>query len=259
MLRNAVALAEAGRQGIGDRVPIGIDLAALFTRPVMHELQLDGDERVLLLGAGADLENAVTRAVGAKRVHAAKSPPGPALGSFDLGLINLSGEPGPKSSAAAGAAAESLRPGGRLALIAASPHSLRLWPEVEGFQALWNSYLSGDSPSSIEATELTKLIQATSLRPLGSTLLQRCNCQDRGRFMAFTASLIAALDAARDKIQARMAMSSPDFTRRIRALQQWRESEASSFSHSACYAEGRRRMREYLTLLPGAALTYSGA
>ena len=68
---------------------------------------------------------------------------------------------------------------------------------------------------------------------------------------------MAQLCAAREQIQAHAKIGSAEFTGRIRALQAWRENRDASVCFDIVYAAGRRRIREYLALLPGAELAYS--
>lgn len=277
MLRNALGLADAGQQRIGDSLstglsiglPISIGLDAHLAGRVMRELQLAGDERVLLLGAGTVLEKAMARAVSASRCQLAESPlagsspagslPDLALGNFDLSFLNLATEQIADASATICAAAESLRPGGRLVLIAQDLYSLSLWPRIEGFQALWHSYLACQGQKVVGLADLETQIQTAGLRSMASTTLSCSDGQERGSSCSLGDRLITALCGAREQILTHAGMKLESFAACLLAMQVWRESSSSSVSLDAFYAVGRRRMRDYLTLLPGAELACCGS
>lgn len=268
MLRNALGLADAGQQRIGDNLstglPISIGLDAHLAGRVMRELQLAGDERVLLLGAGTVLEKAMARVVSASRCQLAGSPPEGslpdlALGNFDLSFLNLATEQIADASATICAAAESLRPGGRLVLIAQDPYSLSLWPRIEGFRALWHSYLACQGQKVVGLADLEAQIQTAGLRSMASTTLSCSDGQERGSLRSLGDRLITALCGAREQILTHAGIKRESFAACLLAMQVWRESSSSSVSLDAFYAVGRRRMRDYLTLLPGAELACCGS
>jgi hypothetical protein len=228
--------------------------------PAMRELRMQRRERVLLLDSGGEaaasgLEQAMAGAVPAQEIHLTRESGPAAVGKFDLALFDLNGAATGETSQLTNEAAKSLKPGGRLVLLALDLASLRLWPQVEGFSELWQRFLELAGHPQELGPGLEETLRAAGTRPRRSSELFCGSCAGQAGFAELSGELLAMLDDSRELLLEDSAFAWTQFDRCQRALRAWRKGPEASLWYRGLYAEGRRRMQEYITLLPGAALS----
>ncbi|MFN7929846.1 MAG: class I SAM-dependent methyltransferase [Blastocatellia bacterium] len=241
----------------------------------LAEMQLAQEQRILDVGSGlGQLTRAMARASGAnvvgiershEQMHEAARQAAAAgenalvefrqgdahrlplqeaeWGSFDLVHTRFLLEHVPDPLVIVQAMVRAARPGGRIILEDDDHDLLRLWPEVEGFAALWQAYMRsyehlGNDP--IVGRRLVALLAAAGAQPVRNTLIFFGSCAGEPNFAGFCANLIEVIASARATVTAANLLDAVAFDAALANLRGWSQRPDAAIWYAMSWAEGKK-------------------
>jgi hypothetical protein len=138
---------------------------------------------------------------------------------------------------------QTVRPGGRIILEDDDHEIMRLWPEPEGFGALWQAYARtyawlGNDPNI--GRRLVSLLYEAGAAPVRNTMIFFGACAGSPHFEACVENLIGVIAGAREKVLAARMLDEHNFDQAIEALQSWRLLPDAAIWYAIAWAEARR-------------------
>lgn len=165
-------------------------------------------------------------------------------GSFDLVHTRFLLEHVPEPLVIVQAMVRAARPGGRIILEDDDHDLLRLWPEPEGFQELWQAYMRsyehlGNDP--IVGRRLVSLLAEAGAQPVRNTLIFFGSCAGEPTFAGFCENLIEVVAGARTTITAAGLLAADKFDAAIATLRSWSQRHDAAIWYGMSWAEGKAR------------------
>ncbi len=251
-------------------------LNELINNLSLHELHLQGGERILDVGSGlGQLARAMARVAGPGKVVGIERSPeqlaqakrlaqeggeadlvefrqGEATqlplrkeewGTFDLAHTRFLLEHLANPLDAVKAMVKAVRPGGRIILEDDGHDVMRLTPEPPGFGVLWNAYLRtydrlGNDPYI--GHRLVTLLNQAGATPQRNTWLFFGACQNQANFQPLVENLIFILVGARERILSGALLDDLVFDQTIASMEGWRQRPDAAIWYAISWAEGRR-------------------
>ncbi len=164
-------------------------------------------------------------------------------GSFDLVHTRFLLEHVPEPLAIVRAMVRAARPGGRIILEDDDHDLLRLWPEPEGFHALWQAYMQsyehlGNDP--IVGRRLVSLLAEAGTQPVRNTLIFFGSCAGEPHFAGYAENLIGVIGGARTTVTQAGLLAAAAFDAAIAVLRAWSHRSDAAIWYAMSWAEGRR-------------------
>jgi SAM-dependent methyltransferase len=136
------------------------------------------------------------------------------------------------------------RPGGRIILQDDDHDVLRIFPEPDGFYALWEAYIRsfeklGNDPYI--GRRLVSLLHQCGAEPTRNDWLFFGSCSGHPHFRAFATNLRGVIQTAKQTILSYQLMKEQDFDTAIKGIQQWEERSDAAIWYAVCWAEARKR------------------
>ena len=135
----------------------------------------------------------------------------------------------------------SVRPGGRVFVSDDDHGNFLPWPEPEGFQVLWQGYVSSYENSGNDpyvGRNLVSLLHQAGLTSIQNSCVFFGGSAGNERFDAVAENLISALDGARESILAADVIDESAFNKGIQGLQNWRSIPDAALWYTVFCAEG---------------------
>jgi len=137
----------------------------------------------------------------------------------------------------------SVRAGGRVVLADDDHQILRLWPEPEGFVALWQGYIQtyehlGCDP--FVGRRLVALLQKAGATPMRNDWIFFGSCAGAPDFPGFIQNLIGVIETAREVMTGPLKFGARDFDRALRNIRSWSRRADAAIWYGLCWAEGVR-------------------
>jgi SAM-dependent methyltransferase len=164
-------------------------------------------------------------------------------GSFDLVHTRFLLEHVPDPLAIVRAMALAVRPGGRIVL-ADDDHAIeRMWPEPEGFAALWRAYMRsytalGNDPDI--GMKLVGLLHSAGLKPVRNKWIWYGACAGEESFPDKLRNTIKIIAGARDVMLANRLIHESDLESALRELAAWGDRPDAAIWFAFSWAEGTR-------------------
>jgi SAM-dependent methyltransferase len=252
----------------------------LINRPSLAELGLRGGERILELASGLGvMARAMARAVGptgevigiersaeqiagSSRLAAAAGegelfqvrrgdayrPPieEHEWGSFDVVHARFLLEHVPDPLGIVKVMVRAARPGGRIVIEDDNHDTLRLWPEPEGFTALWQAYMDGFREIHCDpliGTKMISLLHDAGAVPVRAALIPYTACTGEPLFEGIVRNLVEVVNGAREGIVRAGLLEAGRFDTAIAALREWGSRPDGAVWYYIAWAEGRRPER----------------
>lgn len=252
-------------------------LNTLMNDACLRELSLSGGERILDVGAGlGQFTRAMGRAVAAaapvvaverdprqleEALHQARADAeehlldlrhGNALdlplrdeewGRFDLAHTRFLLEHVPDPLEAVRAMVRAVRPGGRVVLADDDHDVLRLWPEPDGFVALWTAYMHtfealGNDP--LVGRRLVSLLDQAGARPWRNTWIFFGGCAGSDAWETLVENLVGVIESARGSVLGHALLSEDAFDGALESARLWSRRPDAAIWYAICWAEGVR-------------------
>jgi SAM-dependent methyltransferase len=164
-------------------------------------------------------------------------------GTFDIAHTRFLLEHVPQPIEIVRAMVRAVRVGGRIILEDDDHDLLRLWPEPDGFAALWQAYMRsyehlGNDP--IVGRRLVSLLVEAGAQPVRNTLLFFGSCAGDNHFSGYVANLIGVIMGARETIVQADLLPATAFDAAIASIRDWSQNEAAAIWYTMSWAEGRR-------------------
>lgn len=248
----------------------------LLNRGSLRELALRGGEAILDLGCGTgQLTGMMARAAGpggrvvgidrsAEQLEMARRSaeagtaapvdfrPGDVMalslgadewGSFDVAHARFVLEHVPDPLAVVRAMVRAVKPGGRIALADDDHEVLRLWPEPEGFTAVWHAYMesyirNGNDP--FIGRKLSALLHQAGAQPRRGTGIWFGSIAGDPMFPVWVENLLGVVGGAREAIVDGDRVSPAALDRALAAIAEWGLRPDAASWYSMAYAEGIR-------------------
>jgi len=240
----------------------------------LAQLTLRGGERVLDLGSGlGQFTRAMARQTGvpvigierseeqlreAKRIAAGESESdlvdfrrGDVLalelkpeewGSFDIVHTRFVLEHVSDPVAVVRAMVRAAKPGGRIVLEDDDHELMRLWPELPGFQTLWDAYMKtydkiGNDPNV--GRKLVEILHMAGAKPRANTWIFFGSCSGDPIFTTVVENLIGILQTAREAITSG-SLSAAAFESTVTSLRDWGRAPDAALWYPMAWAEGTK-------------------
>ena len=251
---------------------LGLMNRLLNTRE-LDAIGLQGDERVLELGAGTGLfaralaerlprGRLLALELDARQLDAARAntaglanlelrqgdvcaPPLDAAewGSFDLVHARFLLEHLSAPASAVRVMARAVRPGGRVLLVDDDHDTLRLWPSAPAFERLWRAYceqytLRGTDPWI--GRRLTGLLAEAGLRPVDATLLFFGACAGMELFPLVLANMLGVVAGAAGDIARAGTLPETQIRAGLHELEAWSARPDAALWYAVPYAAALR-------------------
>jgi ubiquinone/menaquinone biosynthesis C-methylase UbiE len=245
----------------------------LLNQPMLREMHLRSDERILDLGSGlGQFSRAMARAVPGGRVVGIERDAeqlavarrlaredgeedlvdfrdGDALAldvddaSFDLAHTRFLLEHLPDPLRAVKTMVRAVRPGGRIVLADDDHDVLRLWPEPPGMYDLWRAYMRtyeriGNDP--FVGRRLVQLLHDAGARPVRNSWIFFGGCAGMESFPVLASNMAGVVRTARETMIS-MRLVEPDiFDRAMEAYDEWAKRPDAAVWFAVAWAEGTR-------------------
>lgn len=247
----------------------------LLNEGCLKELGLKGGEKVLDVGSGlGQFSRAMARAAGTRGVGIERSEEQIAQavqqakvdreeklvefrtgdarqlplreaewGTFDVAHTRFVLEHVPDPLNVVKQMVRSVKPGGRVVLADDDHDVLRMYPEVRGFEELWDAYMQtyrvlGNDP--FIGRKLPALLNQAGARPVRTTWVFFGSCHGHPHFDVYVDNLILVVQGARDQILKEGLFNAASFNEVIDSFRQWRREPGAALWYSVCWAEGRK-------------------
>lgn len=243
----------------------------------LHELGLEGGERILDFGSGlGQLTRDMARAAGpsGRAIGIERSPEQitgalrlaekaresgrtefrqgdvfePPLreeewGTFDVAHTRFLLEHVPEPLRVVRTMVRAVRPGGRVVLADEDHDVLRLWPEPPGVEALWRAYIdtyvrAGNDP--YVGRRLPQLLHEAGAHPRRSHWIWFGGCAGMERFPLLVENMATILDVARGEIRAGGKLDAAAIDGALAALRAWGRRPDAALWFAMAWAEGVR-------------------
>jgi SAM-dependent methyltransferase len=247
----------------------------LLNQRTVHELNLQGGERILDVGSGlGQLSRAMARLSGVPVVGVERSGEqiaealrqateagerslvafrqGDALqlplsddewGSFDVAHTRFVLEHLREPLCAVQAMVRAVKPGGRIVLEDDDHDLLRLFPQPPGFDALWDAYQGSYSVLGNDAAigrRLVSLLVEAGAEPTRNTFIFFGSCAGEPHFVHYVDNLAAVIQGARVTVLAANLLDAESFDTAILTLRSWSRERDATIWYAVSWAEGRR-------------------
>jgi SAM-dependent methyltransferase len=136
-----------------------------------------------------------------------------------------------------------VRIGGRIILEDDDHDLMRLWPEPQGFTALWQAYQRsyehlGNDP--IVGRRLISLLVEGGAQPVRNALVFFGSCAGEPHFPYYVSNLIGVIGGARTTVVGAGLLDLASFDAAIASLHEWSRSTTAAIWYAVAWAEGRR-------------------
>ena len=163
------------------------------------------------------------------------------LGSFDFTHARFLLEHLSDPAKAVSEMVKSLKPGGRMFLADDDHHSLTLFPEPVGFQALWSAYMDsyvevGNDPCI--GRRLTKLLVDQGIRNVRNDVVFFGDCVGTDAFPLFVNNLIGVISTSHDVMIASELISDREYQSAIKSIEDWSSLPHAAIWYTICVAYG---------------------
>lgn len=163
--------------------------------------------------------------------------------SFDIAHTRFLLEHVPRPGAVVAAMVRAVKRGGRVVLEDDDHDLLRLWPEIPGFQRLWEAYLGtydrhGNDP--YVGRRLVELLGEAGAGAVKNDMLFFGACAGDGMFADYVANFRGLIVGAREQVLARGRLEEDELERGLAALEEWSRRPEAALWYATCWAEGRR-------------------
>jgi SAM-dependent methyltransferase len=207
---------------------IGIERSGEQIREAQRQAALDREESLVELRQGDALRFPL---------HADE------WGTFDIAHTRFLLEHVPEPIEIVRAMVRAVRPTGRIILEDDDHDFLRLWPEPDGFAALWQAYMRsyeylGNDP--IVGRRLVSLLVEAGAQPVRNSLLFFGSCEGDDHFSGYVANLIGVIMGARETIIRAGVLSADSFDAAIVSIRDWSQNKNAAIWYTMSWAEGRR-------------------
>ena len=243
----------------------------------LHELALEGGERILDFGSGlGQLTRAMAGAAGpsgrAVGIERSQEQIAGALrlaeqagdsdrvefrqgdvfepplrenewGTFDVAHTRFLLEHVPDPLRVVRTMVRSVRPGGRVVLADEDHDVLRLWPEPAGVEALWRAYIetytrAGNDP--YVGRRLPQLLHEAGALPRRSHWIWFGGCAGMERFPLLVENMATILEGAREEIRAGGKLDAAAIDRALSAFRAWGKRPDAALWFAMAWVEGVR-------------------
>lgn len=247
-LLNQRCLAALDLSGVTRLLDVGSGLGQL-TRAMATSLGSDGvvvgierDERQLATAQRLSVEAGQAGLVDFRLGDGLALPLKPSeVRSFDLAHARFVLEHVPQHAEVVAEMVRAVRSGGRVVVLDDDHDTMRLWPEPEGFAALWDAYVAsytraGNDP--FVGRKLVSLLHDAGLESIRSTQLFFGGSARNESFVAVVDNLVSAFVGARGELLASGLIDHPTFEMGIERLREWKADPSAALWYSICWAEG---------------------
>lgn len=136
-----------------------------------------------------------------------------------------------------------VKPGGRIILEDDDHDTLRIWPELPGFNDLWRAYIRsyermGNDP--FVGRRLVDLLHASGARPRRNDMIFFGSCSGAESFEPIVENVIGILEGALPRIVELALFDAPYGTDVIESLRAWQRRPDAAFWYTMAWAEGIR-------------------
>ena len=162
-------------------------------------------------------------------------------GHFDLAHTRFLLEHVPGPQAVVNAMVRAVRPGGRVVLLDDDHDVMRLWPECEGFDALWRAYYRSYRPlgnDPLIGRKLPQLLQRAGARPARITQVFYGACAGAPEFEDILGNLAEVLAGARESVLTAGEITANAFDKALEQFQSYDKVDGSALWYVINYAEG---------------------
>lgn len=249
----------------------------IINRASVDELGLAGGERILEVASGLGvmaramarqagpageviaIERSEEQIAGARRLASAAGEEGtvatrqgdaydPPLGehewgSFDVVHARFLLEHVPHPLGIVEVMVRAARPGGRIVLEDDNHDTMRMWPEPEGFTALWQAYQEGFRKIGCDPLvggKLVSLLHEAGAIPSRTALIPYTACAGTPLFEVVVRNIIEVVNGARKGVVEQGLMSGSDFDAAIGSLREWSARPDGAVWYYLSWAEGRK-------------------
>ncbi|MEZ5427468.1 MAG: methyltransferase domain-containing protein [Pyrinomonadaceae bacterium] len=134
-----------------------------------------------------------------------------------------------------------VRPGGRIILEDDNHDSMRLYPDLPEFEALWRAYMRsfevlGNDP--LIGHKLVALLHQAGARPIRNTWIFFGSCAGEKNFGHYIENLLGVIETARKTIIEEKLLTEKEYRDKIAAVENWSRRPDAAIWFSLSWAEG---------------------
>jgi len=163
-------------------------------------------------------------------------------GRFDLAHTRFLLEHLADPQAVVNAMVRAVRPGGRVVLLDDDHDLMRLWPEPEGFAALWNAYYRAYRPLGNDPSigrKLPELLMRAGATPTRITQVFYGGCHGAPEFDGIVGNLVGVLEGSRATVLEGGEIGGAEFDAALQRFRDFASEPAAALWYVINYAEGR--------------------